>query len=148
MSSGRASPHRRNAPHDNAAAIAEHIPGCAGVASGDIGKGGPSMSSTATCTLSGHLVILDSWADSSGATLTPGLTATYYAHGTGWTAFLADQGATADTTTLQMQLTGDAGGLVKQSLDASAPPHASLDAQRTLSARIARALGGQPAHVR
>jgi hypothetical protein len=127
----------------DAAAIAGHITGCTGVASGSIGTGGPAMSSTATCTLSAHLVIIDSWTSAADATLTPGLTAAYYAHSAGWTAFLADQGATADDTTLQMQLTNDAGGLLKQGIDESALPRASLDAQRTLTAQIASALGGE-----
>ena len=133
----------------DAAAIAQHITGCGGVASGSTGEGGPSMASTATCTLSGHLVILDSWASASDAAVSPGLAGSelYYATGAGWTAFLADQGATAETTTLQMQLTNDAGGLFKQAVDQSALPPASVDAQKTLSAQIAHALGGQVAHV-
>lgn len=46
----------------DAAIIASHITGCTSVAAGSVGHGGTSgMSSTASCTLHGHTVIIDSW---------------------------------------------------------------------------------------
>lgn len=101
------------------------------------------MVSSATCTLDGHLVIIDTWTDSTGAVIDPGLTPSstvYYAHGGTWTAFLADQGATADTTTLQMQLTNDAAGLVAQG--GSAPTPVPLATQQTLMRQVAAVLHG------
>lgn len=109
------------------------------------------MKSAATCTLGGHLVIIDSFGSPSDTDSVKALvdkTETYYAHGTGgWLAILADQGATAATTTLQMQLTNDAGGLTKQALDHSALAPASLDAQKTILAQVAADLHGQVIRV-
>lgn len=81
------------------------------------------MLSAASCTLDRHLVIVDTWQtgqDVISPQLTPDTTV-YYAHGTGWTAFLAEQGTTAATSTLQMQLTNDAGGLLAQSTSGNPP---------------------------
>ena len=108
------------------------------------------MTSTASCTLDGHLVIIDSFTSSSRFADMPALTKgteTYYAQGSGWLAFLADRGQTADETTLQMQLTNDAGGLVSQALNSSAPPPSSLDAQKQIVQVIATALGGTVGHT-
>jgi len=140
----------RPQPGDDAAIIATHITGCSGVLAGDIGNGGQAdMSSTATCTLDGHLVIVDSF--TQGADDIASLTSSeiYYAVGTSgsWVAFLADQGAAADETTLQMQLTNDASGLTQQALNGGGHPVASLDAQQQLAAIIAKDLGGTVSHA-
>lgn len=135
----------------DAALIAGHIPGCTAVSSGNVGKGGPDLTSTASCTLSGHTLIIDSFMSNAGlANLRELLkgTETYYATGTtGWLVFLADQGATPDTTTLQMQLTNDAGGLTRQSLDHNTPTPSSLDAQQQLTTTVAHALNGTVVHA-
>jgi|SRR5664279_389562 len=68
-------------PGQDAALIASHIPGCTGVTAGSVGGDGGSMTSTASCTLDGHVVILDSWESSTEAQLSNDLVAlrTYYA---------------------------------------------------------------------
>ncbi len=129
-SSGSPAPKTTAAPNytpaigADAALIAGHIAGCSAVTSGNIGKGGPAMKSTATCTLDGHVVILDSFDSPSDAQISDELTQTemFYASGGSWLAFVADQGATAETTTLQMQLTNDAGGLIEQASSNDAEP--------------------------
>ena len=91
----------------DAALIAGHIPGCSDVAAGSIGKGGDSsLSSTATCTLLGHVVIVDSFSGIADTANVPALlkdatAKTTFADGGSWMAFTTDQGATADETTLQ-----------------------------------------------
>jgi hypothetical protein len=134
----------------DAALIAEHIPGCLGVQAGNVAGGAPDMSSTATCTLSGHLVIVDSYANATAAPDLGQLAGSelFYASGpSGWLAYLADQGATADQTTLHLQLVNDGGALAGESVDGDPYPPASIDAQRTLTLRIAHALGGHQGHV-
>lgn len=133
-------------PGQDAALIAEHITGCAGVRAGNIGAGGKGgMTSTANCTLHGHLVIVDSWESDSAALVSNQLVSapTWYAHGSAWTAFLADPGQTADTTTLQMQLTNNAAGLL-----GPAPTPASLDVQQAVAREVARDLGGYATEAR
>lgn len=103
------------------------------------------MSSTATCTLDGHLVIIDSWSDAGMSQLADDgykQSQTYYAYGPAWTSFLADQGATADQTTLQEQLTNDAGTLLQESVGQDPYPVASVDAQQTIAQAVASALDG------
>jgi hypothetical protein len=131
----------------DAALVASHITGCANVAAGSIGAGDTTgMSSTASCTLDGHTVIIDSWktADATPdfAALMKGQGHLTYASGTGWTAVLADDGATPDQSTLQMQLTNDAGGLFKEGTDGDQYQAASADAQTTIMTQVAAALGG------
>lgn len=136
---------------DDAAIIASHIAGCAGPTTIDIGAGTKTgLSSAATCTLDGHVVIIDSFTTSGGPDDVPTLakgTETYYAFGPGgWLAILADQGVTADKTILQMQITTDAAGLVRASLNGSPTP-ASLNAQRTILGMVVASIGGQLGHV-
>lgn len=131
--------------------IAQHLPGCTGLAAGDVGRGAPAMASTASCTLEGHIVIVDSFASPAEidglAELSKGHEM-YYASGTtGWLAFLADQGATPATTTLQEQLTNDAGALLKDSIKGDRFPAAPIAAQKTLTTLIAKQLGGAVGHV-
>jgi hypothetical protein len=98
----------------------------------------------------GHLVIFDSYSDSGTAAASKTLAharGVYYAYGaSGWIAFLADQGSTADQTTLQMQLTNDAGGLLGQATHGGAPPAASVDAQQMIMHQVASALTGNVAN--
>jgi hypothetical protein len=107
------------------------------------------MTSTATCTLDGHLVIVDAWAQEGSGKLSPGLatTATYYAYGPAWTAILADPGATPEQTTLQEQLTNAAGSLLAESSSGDPYPAASLDAQQSVAGKVAAVLGGTVGHI-
>lgn len=136
----------------DAAITASHIPGCTGVQSEGVGQGGNGApTSAASCTLDGHLVIVDSFAP-GGGTIDAGLLSKgkqiYYASGIGgWLAFLGDPGETASTTTLQMQLTNDAGGLLHQATSGTAPTPAPLDAQQQISAIVAKDLRGAVEHV-
>jgi hypothetical protein len=93
-------------------------------------------------------VIVDSWTAAADATLAPvqGSSDVYtYAHGDGWTAFLADQGATAATTTLQEALTNDAGGIFREATDGDPYPPPPAAAQARITQLIADALGGSVA---
>lgn len=136
-------------PGTDAAAIAGHITGCTGVAAGSVGAHPGDMSSTASCTLDGHTVIVDSWAAMGDAMISPQLKAgpLFYAYGEAWTAFTADQGADAAHTTLQEQLTNDAAGLFAESTDGDRYPPASLDAQQRIAQTVAAALGGTVGHL-
>ena len=134
----------------DAALIASHIPGCTGVATGSVGNGGPAMTSTATCTLLGHLIILDSFTTATATATLPALlkdnkTPTFFADGGSWVAFTADQGATPEQTTLQMQLTNDAAGLLKQSIDHNQNPPTAPDAQQAIATAVVASLGGKVA---
>jgi hypothetical protein len=133
----------------DAALIAAHITGCSAVHAGDVGKGGPDLSSTATCTIDGHVLIIDSFATASGPNDVPqlvGKVQTYYAYGTtGWLAFLASADGAAHTQ-LQMQITNDAAGLLDQSLNGEPAP-TDLDAQRQVATTVATALGGALGHA-
>lgn len=135
-------------PGDDAALIAQHIVGCSGVLAGDIGGGASTaLSSTATCTLDGHLVIVDSFnSEGAGGISSLASPGTTYATGGSWVAFLADQGQTAATTTLQMQITNDAGGLLQQETDGTTPTPASADAQHIILKRVADDLHGTLEH--
>ena len=139
----KASAFRPGAGQD-AAAIATHIPGCTGVATGT-GAGG-DLSSTAHCTLAGHTVIVDSFngVDVSGIIGQLATSRTYFAYGaTGWAAIIGDQGVAADQTVLQMQLANDAGGLADLASSGTTPAPAPTDAQQQLATQIAAALGGK-----
>lgn len=129
----------------DAATDAAHIPGCTGVAAGSIGEHGAAggMVATASCTLDGHTVIIDTWRDEASmpdiATLAKGDHATW-AQGTGWTAIIADDGATPQQTTLQMQLTNNASGLLDESTNGDQyPPSAAAGA---VLPKVADALSG------
>lgn len=129
----------------DAATIESHIPGCTGITSGSIEGGAKSgMVSTASCTLAGHVLILDTWSDAAssdiGATAASSKTTTCYAEGTGWSAFLADDGVPPAQSVLQMQLTNDASGLLAESQNPHPPTNAS--AQTQACRVVAKALGG------
>jgi hypothetical protein len=131
---------------EDAASIASHIPGCTGLAAGNSG-GAAGLASTATCTLGGHLVVLDSFSEPTGSnsisTMLAGNKApTIYADGGSWVAFAADQGATADQTTLQLQIKNDAGALLRESLNGDPYPPTSPDAQKVIADTVVKALGG------
>lgn len=141
----------RPAPGADAAEIAGHLRGCTGPTAGNVKGGGPDLVSTATCTLEGHVVVIDSFMSAAALDDMPELskgTEIYYASGrSGWLAFLADQGATADTTTLQEQLTGQAGTVFMEATNGDPFPPAPLVAQKALATSIAGQLGGTVGHV-
>lgn len=95
-----------------------------------------------------HVVIVDSWMRRGLAILSYELVCaeTYYAYGSAWTAFLADDDVGADLTTLQMKLTNNAAGLLAQGF-CGTPLPASIDVQRILAEEIARALHGTVGHT-
>lgn len=132
-----------------ASVIAAMIPGCTGVQVGDTGGGSASgLSSTATCSLNGRLVDVNSWASQSDrdgvrALITADKVESYYAQGTGWTV------TTHDTGTLQMQVTNDAAGLISQSTEQTSSPTTppDLQGQRVAAEAVAAALDGDVVHV-
>jgi hypothetical protein len=129
---------------EDAAAIAGHITGCDGVKAGDVGAGAPALVSTATCTLFGHVVNVNSWADATSGDLGPLMKAdakeAFYASGTGWTVTLGDD------PTLQMQFENDASGLLANAMNNSKPASANLDAQKTMANAVAKSLDGDVKH--
>jgi hypothetical protein len=134
----------------DAGIIASHIGGCSDMTAVSIGSSSvkSDLASTASCKLAGHTVILDSWATASDVPSRDefhhlGDSGFYYATGSGWTAILADDGAQPEETTLQMQLTGDATGLLNEARDGDKYPMASIDAQKNLLRQVAAALGGK-----
>lgn len=134
-------------PNDDAAIIASHISGCAAVRTLPIGAGAKSgLATAATCTLRGHPVILDVWQAMGDSEISGQLTPrqkVLYAYGDYWTAFIGDQGVPASRTTLQLQLTDNAGALLRQAVN---PPRPTpLGAQRELVTEIAKALSGRVA---
>ena len=127
---------------ETASALAALIPGCSDVKAGNVGKGGPGLTSTASCVLGGRTIDVNSWADATAADMVPLLKANgaelYYATGTGWTANIRRD------ATLQMQLTNDASGLVAA---AGAPTAAAdLPGEKQAATAIASALGGTVQH--
>jgi hypothetical protein len=86
----------------DAAIIAGHVPGCTGVTAGDIGGGAASgMVATASCTMLGHKVILETWKNpvsepGEDLMFASGGDATAYADGLGWTQLPGENGMAAD----------------------------------------------------
>ncbi len=146
--STRVVPAYRAAVGADAAEIATHIKGCSGIRAGSVGAGGRALSSTASCTLAGHVVVIDSWTVASAAVLSAELVdaPTWYAHGSAWCAFLADPGQSAAKSVLQMQLTNDAAGLLDEAYHPVRP--ASQPAQKSAAAVVAKDLSGQATFVR
>lgn len=130
---------------EDAAAIAARIPGCSQVKAGDVAAGGPAMASTATCTLGGHIVNIDSWSSIPEADITPVILSThaqaYFATGSAWTVTLGDDPA------LQYQLTNQAGKLLQSSFTGATPAPTNLVAEQEMAARVVQALGGHVVHV-
>lgn len=129
--------------------IATLIDGCTDVEVGDLNDGPKSgLASTATCTLAGRQVDVNSWVSPSDASgVEPVLAANkveaYFAKGQGWTVTTHDDG------TLQMQLTNDAAGLLQQAMDGTAPPSTGSDVlgQKEMAKAVVASLGGQIIHV-
>jgi hypothetical protein len=132
---------------EDAASIASHISGCRGVRAGSVGDGRRTgMTSTASCSLAGHVVIIDSYKPGIDATVDDAVVRhkVYYAlGGETWTAILADPGFPPSRTILQMQLTNDTRDLTRMEIGSIPVPHpATLDAQRRVLSDVAAALGG------
>lgn len=132
-----------------ASVVASMIKGCTGVAVGDAKDGAKSgMASTATCSLGGRLVDVNTWSSADAeagveAVIAANKTEAYYAKGLGWTV------TTHDSGTLQMQLTNDASGLLEQGLGSSPAPTAAVDVpgQKKMANAVVASLGGQVEHV-
>lgn len=124
-----------------ATTIGSQIIGCTNVVAGDVGKGGPSMASTATCMLSGRMVTINSWTtveaiDDVKAVLQASKKAAYFAQGEGWTV------TATDDPDLQRQMTNDAAALLASALagKTAAPP--DLPGQRTSAEAVVASLDG------
>lgn len=82
---------------EDAALIASHIRGCAGVTAESIGNGAATgMVGKAACTLLGHQVVIYTWRDaqsqaSAAAVISGSLV--HYATGTGWDQVFGDDAA-------------------------------------------------------
>ncbi|MEY9950570.1 hypothetical protein [Leifsonia sp. EB34] len=130
---------------EDAAAIGRLIPGCSNVMAGDVAAGGPNLTSTATCTLDGHTVNINSWSDSSDANLDEVFQSDhvegYYAAGAAWTVTLGDD------PTIQYQLTNQADKLLQSSFSGSTPAPVNVSAEKQVASDAAKALGGQLRHV-
>ena len=129
---------------ENAVTIASSIEGCSGVAAGNVGGGGPGLVSTATCTLDGRLIYVNSWMDQPHGDLTQILTSDgaemYYAKGEGWTV------TAGSVPMLQLQVTGDQDALLKLSLDAAPGPDPDLPGQKASAESVTKSLGGEVVH--
>lgn len=129
---------------ENAATIASSIEGCSEVTAGNVGGGGPGLASTATCTLDGRLVYVNSWMDQPHGDLTQILKSDgaemYYAKGEGWTV------TAGSVPILQLQVTGNQDELQKLSMDATSGPDPDLPGQKASAESVARSLGGEVVH--
>lgn len=126
---------------ETAAAIASAVPSCTQVTAGNIGAGGPKLTSTATCVIDGRTVVFDSWnTDASASELLPVLqsdnTELYYVSGTGWTANVEDG------PTLQWQLTNNAGALYQASLQHQTDPPRDLPGEQQTLQKVADTFSG------
>lgn len=126
----------------SAASIAKLITGCDDVHA--VSVSGPMLSS-ATCTLDGHSVAINSWSsqadvDSVQALVKASSEEMYWAAGKTWTV------TPNDDPTLQRQLTNDAGALMSNANQVPAQP--DLDGQRTTANDVVKALGGDVVHVK
>lgn len=129
---------------ESAVTIANHITGCKGVALADIRAGVQSgMASSATCTLGGRKIVVDSWKDASAADMANLMKANnaemYWASGTGWTAFEVDD------SQIQLQLTNDASALMKSAFDKTQPT-ADTSGEHEAATLVAHSLNGRVNH--
>ncbi|GAB2751592.1 hypothetical protein GCM10027090_22530 [Sinomonas soli] len=126
---------------ETASAIAAAVPSCTQVTQGDIGAGGPDLTSTATCVIGGRTVRFNSWnLEDSAFKLEPVLKADkvelYYASGTGWTANVEDG------PTLQWQLTNNASALLQASFAQKTDPPRDLPGEKETLQKVADAFAG------
>ena len=129
---------------ESAVTIASSIEGCSGVAAGNVGGGGPGLASTATCTLDGRLLYVNSWMDQPHGDLTQILKSDgvemYYAKGEGWTV------TAGSFPMLQLHVTGDQDALLKLSLDPTPGPDPDLPGQKASAESVASSLDGEVVH--
>lgn len=126
---------------ETAAAIASAVPSCTQVTPGDIGAGGPKLTSTATCVIEGRTVVFNSWnTDGAAYELMPVIekdgVEMYYASGTGWTANVEDG------PTLQWQLTNNASALLRASFAGKMDPPRDLPGEQEVLQKVADAFAG------
>lgn len=129
---------------EDAALIAKRIKGCEDVAAGDVARGGPLMVSTATCTIDGHNVNIDSWENKDATNLDEVLAndahETYYARGDGWTVTLGDD------PMLQYQLTNQADKLLASAFDGHTNWPTDASAEQDIAKAAVASLGGEVHH--
>ncbi len=133
-------------PGETAATIAGLIKECTDVTPGAIAGGGDSgMTSTASCLINGRKVWIDSYASAEKADpqrlLEANKAETYYVIGNGWVV------TSDDNPSLHLQLTNQAGELIKQQLAGFAPPPPDLPGQRSSMEVVVTSIGGKLHHV-
>jgi hypothetical protein len=137
--------HVPTAVGEDAALIAKRIEGCTNVQAGDIASGAPSLLSTATCTIDGHTVNINSWASASDANLDLLLIKdnrdTYYASGDAWTVTLGDD------PMLQYQLTNQGGKLFADAINGHTTWPTDPSAEEDISKAAVASLGGAVQHA-
>jgi hypothetical protein len=126
---------------ETASAIASSVPACTQVTPGDIGKGGPDMTSTASCVIGGRTVDFDSWSTNDAVDevlplLQKNKEELYYATGNGWTAFVRN------SPVLQWQLTNNGGELFDYGLNGKTDPPRDLPGEQATLQKVADALQG------
>ena len=131
---------------ETATAIASQVKGCADVKAGEVGKGGPDMGSTATCTLNGRTVTVNSWVTAEARDGVNGVVQSskreaYYAQGEGWTVTATDDPG------LQLQLTNDAAALLANSLAEKTVPPSDVPGQKSSAEAVVASLDGEVVHV-
>jgi len=129
---------------ESASAIAALIKGCSDVHANDPGGGSASgLASTASCTLGGRVVDVNSWNDDASADLGPTIRAdkveAYYARGNGWTV------TTRDNPLLQLQILNDAGRLME--LAGTQMPTQDVRGEKATAKAVVASLGGRVVHV-
>lgn len=130
---------------ETASAIAALIPGCTDVKAGDVAKGGPDLTSTASCVLGGRTIDINSWSDSKALesaryVIKANKNEVYYARGNGWTAHVRRD------MTFQYQITNQADKLLELSFSGHTAPAADLRGEQEASQAISDALGGLVEH--
>jgi len=129
---------------EDAALIAKRIKGCEDVAAGDVARGGPLMVSTATCTIDGHNVNINSWENKDATNLDEVLAndahETFYARGDGWTVTLGDD------PMLQYQLTNQADKLFQGALNGHTSWPTDPSAEQAVAKVAVASLGGTVHH--
>jgi hypothetical protein len=134
-------------PGQTATAIAALIKGCTGIVAGDVGDGVKSgLASTASCTLNGRMIDINSWSENdNGESATAVIKAdkieAYFAAGNGWVI------ATRDFPDLQLQFTNNAGTLLQHAFDGKTPPAADLPGEKATAQLVVKAIGGEVIHV-
>lgn len=131
---------------ESASAIATHIKGCTNVKTGNVGHGTASgLASTASCTLAGRIIDVNSWTNATHGDLAPMMredkVEAYYATGKGWTV------TTRDNPLLQLQILNDAAGLMKAAFANEQMPAQDVPGEKTTANAVVSSLDGHVVHV-